>query len=103
MVAASSTRKASKYPTVSIKNPRRVPVACFGVGWTDAVALQTQAWLRPNGGVSLSEDAGRQALQAMSRFLVADASLGEALLAVAQIATDAMPAAEMAGIAMLDP
>jgi len=51
----------------------------------------------------LSEDAGRQALQAMSRFLVADASLGEALLAVAQIATDAMPAAEMAGIAMLDP
>lgn len=50
----------------------------------------------------MSQDAGRQALQALSRFLVADSSLGDALLAVANIATDVMPSARMAGIAMLD-
>jgi GAF domain-containing protein len=40
-------------------------------------------------------------LSALSRFLVTDASLGDTLLRVSEIATEALPAATMAGISML--
>ena len=43
-----------------------------------------------------------EALSALSRFLVADASIGETLHRVAQIAVDAMPGAKFAGISMFD-
>src|SRR5436305_1678197 len=47
-------------------------------------------------------DARATALRAISQFLVAESSLSETLLRISQITTDAMPAADMAGIAMLD-
>jgi GAF domain-containing protein len=46
-------------------------------------------------------DARSQALTALSQFLVTSQSFGETLTRVAEITTDAMPAAEMAGIMML--
>jgi GAF domain-containing protein len=49
----------------------------------------------------MSSDARAQALRALSSFLVAKTSLGDTLLRVSQITTDAMPAAVMAGITML--
>jgi len=49
----------------------------------------------------MPSDARGQALRALSNFLVAKTSLGDTLLRVSQITTDAMPAAEMAGITML--
>ncbi len=50
----------------------------------------------------MSEDAGFMALRALSQFLVAEASLSDTLLRVAQITTDAMASAEMSGISLLD-
>ena len=50
----------------------------------------------------MSPDAHVEALQALSHFLVTEASLGDTLLRVAEITTDAMPTAEMAGISLLD-
>ena len=49
----------------------------------------------------MSDDARADALQALSQFMVAEVSLGDTLLQVARITTDAMPAAELAGIALL--
>ena len=49
----------------------------------------------------MSSDASVQALRALSRFLISESSMGDTLLQVSQITTDAMPAAEMAGIALL--
>ena len=43
-----------------------------------------------------------EALDALSRFLVADASIGDTLQRVAEISVDAVPCAVMAGITMLD-
>jgi GAF domain-containing protein len=48
----------------------------------------------------LSEAPG-QALRALSQFLVSERSMGETLLRVSEITTDAVPVAEMAGITML--
>ncbi|MDQ3641161.1 MAG: GAF and ANTAR domain-containing protein [Actinomycetota bacterium] len=50
----------------------------------------------------MSEDARSQAMRALSQFLVSDASVGDTLLRVAEITTRALPAAEMAGISILD-
>ena len=50
----------------------------------------------------MSADARAAALQALSQFLITEVSLGDTLLRVAEITTDALPAAEMAGISMLD-
>lgn len=49
----------------------------------------------------MSQSPAGEALKALSRFLVAESSMGDTLLRVSEITTDAMPAAEMAGIAML--
>jgi GAF domain-containing protein len=49
----------------------------------------------------MSSDASAQALSALSRFLVSKSSMGDTLLRVSQITTDAMPNAEMAGITLL--
>ena len=49
----------------------------------------------------MSTDASAQALRALSQFLIAESSMGDTLLKVTQITTDALPAAEMAGIALL--
>ena len=46
-------------------------------------------------------EAPAQALRALSQFLVAERSMGETLLRVSEITTDAVPSAEMAGITML--
>jgi GAF domain-containing protein len=43
-----------------------------------------------------------EALTALSKFLVADASLGETLHRVAELTLDAIPAAQVAGMSMLD-
>jgi len=50
----------------------------------------------------MSSDVRAQALNAMSRFLVADRSMSEMLLRVSEITTEAMPKAELAGISMLN-
>lgn len=50
----------------------------------------------------MPQDARADALRALSLFLVTDASLGDTLLRVAEVATAGIPAAEFAGIAMLD-
>ncbi len=50
----------------------------------------------------LSTDARSEALHALSRFLVTEASLGETLQFVTELAMRAMPKAEIAGISMLD-
>lgn len=47
-------------------------------------------------------DARGAALSALSGFLLSDLTLGDTLLRVAEITTDALPAARVAGIAMLD-
>lgn len=49
----------------------------------------------------MSSDARAQALNALSRFLVSQSSMGETLARVAEITTTALPAATMAGIAVL--
>jgi GAF domain-containing protein len=49
----------------------------------------------------MSSDASSQALRALSQFLISESSMGDTLLKVSQITTDALPAAEMAGIALL--
>ena len=49
----------------------------------------------------MSPDARAQALSALSRFLVAESSMGDTLLWVSQITTDAMASAEMAGITLM--
>ena len=49
----------------------------------------------------MSFDARAQALSALSQFLVARSSMGETLLRVSTITTDALPSATMAGITML--
>jgi GAF domain-containing protein len=46
-------------------------------------------------------DPRREALSALSHFLVSDCSMGDTLLRVSQITTDAIPSAEMAGISVL--
>lgn len=58
--------------------------------------------MAPAREATMSEDARFDAMRALTQFLVADASLSDTLLRVAQITTDAMPAAEMAGISLLD-
>jgi GAF domain-containing protein len=50
---------------------------------------------------SMSTNPAGEALKALSAFLVAQSSMGDTLLRVSEITTDAMPAAEMAGIALL--
>jgi GAF domain-containing protein len=50
----------------------------------------------------MSEHAHVQAMQALSQFLVSDASVGDTLQRVAEITAEAMPAAQMAGISLLD-
>ena len=49
----------------------------------------------------MSTDASAEALSALSQFVVSKTSMGETLLRVSQITTDAMPAADMAGISLL--
>jgi GAF domain-containing protein len=50
----------------------------------------------------MSKGSLTEALDALSRFLVADASIGDTLQRVAEISVDAVPCAAMAGITMLD-
>jgi GAF domain-containing protein len=50
----------------------------------------------------VSIDPRAQALHALGSFLVADSPIGDTLLRVSQITTNAMPAAVMAGISLLD-
>src|SRR6476659_4195418 len=59
--------------------------------------------MAPPRGVPVSQDARAEALRALGHCLVADMSIGDTLLEVSQITTNAMPAAEMAGIALLGP
>ena len=49
----------------------------------------------------MSSNHAGEALNALSQFLVAESSLGDTLLRVSEITTDALPGAEMAGIALL--
>lgn len=49
----------------------------------------------------MQSDARAQALTALSQFLVAERSIGDTLLRVSQLTTEAIPAAEMAGISTL--
>jgi GAF domain-containing protein len=49
----------------------------------------------------MSEDPRASALHALSQLLVANVSLGDTLLRVAQLTTDALPGARMAGVSML--
>ena len=49
----------------------------------------------------MSSDPRRDALKALSTFLVTDASVGDTLHRVAALTTDALPGAEIAGIAMM--
>jgi len=46
-------------------------------------------------------EASAQALSALSRFLVSKSSMGDTLLRVSEITTEAMPNAEMAGITLM--
>jgi GAF domain-containing protein len=57
----------------------------------------------PRKASLLSQDPRSQALAALSQFLVTEATLGETLQHVAEITMEAMPAAGMCGISMLDP
>ena len=50
----------------------------------------------------MSRDSRAAALRALSQYLVAERPLGDTLLRVSQVCLEAMPSAEMAGIAMLD-
>ena len=45
-------------------------------------------------------DARTQALSALSQFLVAECSMGDTLLRVSELTTEAIPSAQMAGITM---
>jgi GAF domain-containing protein len=47
-------------------------------------------------------DTSAEALRALSQFVVSKISLGDTLLRVSQVTIDAMPAADMAGITLLD-
>lgn len=49
----------------------------------------------------MSTDASAHALVALSQFVVSKTSMAETLLRVSQITTDAIPAADMAGISLL--
>jgi GAF domain-containing protein len=49
----------------------------------------------------MSTDARAHALSALSQFVVSKTSMAETLLRVSQITTDALPAADMAGISLL--
>ena len=49
----------------------------------------------------MSSDASTEALRALSQFLVAERSMGDTLLRVSEITTDAIPSAEMAGISLM--
>src|SRR5687768_4042007 len=49
----------------------------------------------------MSTDSSAQALGALSQFVVSKTSMAETLLRVSQITTDALPAADMAGISLL--
>ena len=49
----------------------------------------------------MSTDASAQALSALSQFVISKISMGETLLRVSQITTDALPTASMAGITLL--
>jgi putative methionine-R-sulfoxide reductase with GAF domain len=49
-----------------------------------------------------SPDPRAEALQLLSRFLVSECSLGDTLQRIAEIAIEALPSAQMAGISMLD-
>ena len=51
----------------------------------------------------MSQDAPALTLQALTRFLVSDSPVAETLQRITEIARDAIPAAEMAGISLLDP
>lgn len=56
----------------------------------------------PEGKASaVPPDARAQALGALSRFLVSESSVGETLLRVSEVTTEAMPSADMAGITLL--
>ena len=65
------------------------------------VVLQNQGWPRQEGSHLMPTDASAQALGALSQFVVSKSSMGETLLRVSQITTDALPAAHMAGISLL--
>ena len=49
----------------------------------------------------MSMDASAEALSALSQFVISKISMGETLLRVSQITTDALPAADMAGMSLL--
>jgi transcriptional regulator with GAF, ATPase, and Fis domain len=67
------------------------------------VVLQNQGWPRQERqAIPMSTDASAQALSALSQFVVSKTSMGETLLRVSQITVDALPAADMAGITLLD-
>jgi GAF domain-containing protein len=66
------------------------------------IVLEPQGFATPDWLASLSTDARSEALHALSRFLITDASLGETLQYVTELAMRAMPKAEIAGISMLD-
>jgi len=53
------------------------------------------------GSHLMSTDTSAQALGALSQFVFSKTSMGETLLRVSQITTDALPAADMAGISLL--
>src|SRR3954451_678393 len=57
--------------------------------------------MAPPRGASVSQDPRAEALRALGHFLVAEKSIADTLLEVSEITTNAMPAAEMAGIALL--
>ena len=50
----------------------------------------------------MSEEVAAKAMEVLSRFLVADTSLGDTLTRVAELTVGAVPAAAFVGIAMLD-
>lgn len=50
----------------------------------------------------MSEEVAAEAMEVLSRFLVADTSLGDILTRVAELTVGAIPAAAFVGIAMLD-
>src|SRR5688500_13818810 len=56
----------------------------------------------PDRKAIMSLDPRGAALSALSQFLVADATVGDTLLKMCEITTDALPAAQFAGISMLD-
>jgi transcriptional regulator with GAF, ATPase, and Fis domain len=76
----------------------------LGLVRSTSLSLRAQGWLRLVGRQPpVDRDPRSEALLALSRFLVAEMTLGDTLLKVTEITTEAMPAAEMAGIALLGP